>query len=164
MVRCSALSVAGCGASRYTFVGFLPRSANELRDVVRKTSTDVVVALESPARIVATLQLIAELQPERRIVLARELTKLHERTSSGEAQVLAAAVAADPPRGELVLVLDAQEAPVAVIDSRALDLVERLVEEGMRMKDACRIVAGHAGVVQRELYGAAVERRNAQRS
>jgi 16S rRNA (cytidine1402-2'-O)-methyltransferase len=158
----AAVSVAGCGAEGHTFVGFLPRSERELRALLLETAHQVVVALEAPGRVAQSLAVVADAQPERRVVLARELTKRHEQVRSGTAGVLAAELATGAPLGEHVLVLDAlAPAERDAVDARTVALVVALVEEGMRMKTAAKVVAGHAGVSQRELYELTLRRRAA---
>lgn len=155
----AAVAASGCGGGGYRFVGFLPRTARELRQLLLDSASSVVVAFESPARVVETLAVVGELQPGRTVAVARELTKRFEHTRSGDARSMAAIVAAEPPRGEIVLVLDAMEQVGAVVDARTLDLIESLVEEGVKMKVACRYVGSYAGVSARELYDAVLERR-----
>lgn len=148
----TAVSLSGCGSSGYTFVGFFPRSRRDLSQLIRDHSHEVVVGFESPQRASSTLAVIAEMQPTRRIVVARELSKLHEEILAGDAEVIAAQVELQPLRGEVVLVLDAMQSAPAAITPRSLALVSAITAEGVRMKTACRIVAQHEGVSSRELY------------
>jgi 16S rRNA (cytidine1402-2'-O)-methyltransferase len=157
----AAVSVSGFGADGYTFVGFLPRNARELRALLVQHAHQVLVAFETPARIEASLAVVQELQPTRQISLSRELTKQHEQTVLGDAQSLAERAAVEPLRGEIVLVLDAIEgaASGAVVDSALLDLIDLLVEEGLRVNNACRLVAKWTGIRKGDLYDSAVARR-----
>lgn len=148
----AAMSVSGATATGYTFVGFLPRSGADLSHLVSEHSHEVVVALESPRRVAASLETIASVQPQRRVSMSRELTKLHETTLSGDAATIAARAAQAEVRGEVVLVLDALPRERAAIAPRSLDLVHAMIEEGIRMKTACKLVAAHDGVSSGELY------------
>jgi 16S rRNA (cytidine1402-2'-O)-methyltransferase len=100
----TALVAAGLPASRWSFVGFLPRKRAPrerlLRDVV-----DTLVAFESPHRLSATLDLLEHLDPDRPAAVCRELTKLHEEVTRGTAAELARRFRANPPKGEIVLVV-----------------------------------------------------------
>lgn len=159
----AAISVAGCVGGQYRFVAFLPRTAHDLSRLLDETAQDVVVAFESPTRLGESLAAIAEVQPSRRVVLAREMTKRHEQTLAGDARSLAQGIAGSTTRGECVLVLDAMPPEaVATLDRRTVDLVLALVDEGVRMKTASKVVASHEGVPQRELYAAALERRGSE--
>lgn len=148
----AALSVAGCSAIGHTFVGFLPRSAGDLHQLMRKHAHEVIVALESPQRITASVQSVAAVQPSRRVVIARELTKLHEEVLAGDAESIAAQLAERDVRGEVVVVFDALPQEATFVTPRLLELVHAIVAEGVRMKNACRIVAEHADVSARDLY------------
>ena len=153
----AALSVAGCVAVGHTFVGFLPRSSRDVQQLLRHHAHEVVVGLESPQRITSSVQAVAAVQPARRVVIARELTKLHEEVLTGDAESIAAQLAQREIRGEVVVVFDALPHEQAVVTPRLLDLVHAIVAEGVRMKQACRIVAEYAEVSARDLYARMVK-------
>jgi len=107
----AVVSAAGLPAERVTFTGFLPsrtahrrRALAALRDV-----PGLVVFLESPRRAAATLRDLAELWGERRAVLAREMTKLHEEFVRGTLRELAEKVGPGPLRGEVTLIVEGAE-------------------------------------------------------
>ena len=107
----AALSIAGLPTDRFVFEGFLPARAQERRAALAQLASEprTVVFFEAPHRIVATLQELALLfGAERRAVMARELTKLHETVYRGALGELALAAAADPnmARGEITLVIE----------------------------------------------------------
>jgi 16S rRNA (cytidine1402-2'-O)-methyltransferase len=153
----AALAASGARGSRMTFVSFLPRSAQAVRDLVEEHAGCVLVAFESPQRVAASLAAIAEVQPGRTVTIARELTKRHEQVRRGRASDLAAEVAAGGEvKGEHVLVHDAEAAaPADGVAARDVALVQALVEEGVRMRTACKLVAAHAGVRVNALHAAA---------
>jgi 16S rRNA (cytidine1402-2'-O)-methyltransferase len=102
----AALSAAGLGGPGFCFTGYLPRKPGELRrffesllDADRPT-----VAFESPHRVRRALAALAEALPERRVALARELTKVHEEVLRGTAAEVLAALG-EPVRGEITLVI-----------------------------------------------------------
>jgi 16S rRNA (cytidine1402-2'-O)-methyltransferase len=102
----AALSAAGYGGPGFTFIGYLPRKPGEIRRLLAKLEGDPrpSVAFDSPYRIRKSLAIVAEVMPERHLTLARELTKLHEQLLRGTASDVLAALA-DPPRGEITLVI-----------------------------------------------------------
>ncbi|MGA7703963.1 MAG: 16S rRNA (cytidine(1402)-2'-O)-methyltransferase, partial [Solirubrobacteraceae bacterium] len=102
----TALVASGLPAERWRFVGFLPRKRGDLERVLGE-GPDTLVAFESPGRLVATLEVLAGLDPARPVAVCRELTKLHEEVLRGTAPELAAHYAQAPPRGEIVLVVGA---------------------------------------------------------
>lgn len=150
----SALSVAGLGGTGHRFVGFLPRGERDLAQLVVRHAEDVVVAFEAPSRLGRSLATIASVQPERELVVCRELSKLHEQVVRATAIELAERFA-DDVRGEVVLVMGAMPAPEQGADPRALELVQVLAGEGIRRKQAARIAAAFLGGSARELYDAA---------
>jgi 16S rRNA (cytidine1402-2'-O)-methyltransferase len=102
----AALSVSGFQGSGFTFAGYLPRKPGELRRFLERVSNEEgpLVAFESPHRVRRSLAAIAEVLPERRLVAARELTKLHEEVLRGTAAEVLAALR-EQPRGEFTLVI-----------------------------------------------------------
>ncbi|MBM4443193.1 MAG: 16S rRNA (cytidine(1402)-2'-O)-methyltransferase [Candidatus Rokubacteria bacterium] len=105
----TALSAAGLPADRFVFDGFLPvkpgRRVNRLQ-ALRALETTVVV-YESPHRIVAAMEAIAEVWGEAPIVVARELTKQFEEIVTAPPAAHLERLRATPPRGEFVVVLPA---------------------------------------------------------
>jgi 16S rRNA (cytidine1402-2'-O)-methyltransferase len=105
----AALSASGLRGDLVVFLGFLPRSPGKLRRSVQAgLSVDATVAFyESPLRLARTLSLIAPACGGRPVVVARELTKVHETFHTGTAATLAEAFAAHPPRGECTVLIGA---------------------------------------------------------
>ena len=105
----TALAASGLRGDRVCFLGFLPRSPGKLRRTVESALlTDATVAFfESPLRLARTLTLIAPGCRERPVVVARELTKVHETFHTGTAATLAESFAAHPPRGECTVLIGA---------------------------------------------------------
>ncbi|MDP2498702.1 MAG: 16S rRNA (cytidine(1402)-2'-O)-methyltransferase [Candidatus Palauibacterales bacterium] len=110
----AALAASGFPADRFTFLGFPPRSGEERREWVARCrdALETVVAFESPQRVGELLgdMVDAELG-QRRCVLGRELTKMHEEFLRGTVAELASSVGEDELRGEVTLVLEAGSEP-----------------------------------------------------
>ncbi|WP_068470133.1 16S rRNA (cytidine(1402)-2'-O)-methyltransferase [Candidatus Protochlamydia phocaeensis] len=100
-----ALCCAGLPTDRFQFWGFLPRKEGELRQAILSILSypGTTICYESPHRLIDTLKMIALLQPERQLVLARELTKKFEEFVRGQAQVLLERWEHAQPKGEMVL-------------------------------------------------------------
>ena len=151
----SALVASGLPAGRFVFEGFLPRkgSGRTQRLAVVAAERRTVVLYEAPHRVARTLaDLAASCGEDRRIVLARELTKLHEelwRGTLGEAVAHAAAV---DPRGEYVLVLDGAPVPAEVTDADIAAALERARAAGASTRDAVADVMTELGVPKRRVY------------
>jgi 16S rRNA (cytidine1402-2'-O)-methyltransferase len=99
-----ALVASGLPAARWRYVGFLPRKRGQ-RERLLVESVDTLVAFESPRRLSATLDMLAELDPERSAAVCRELTKLHEEVARATAAELAERYRERPAKGEVVLVI-----------------------------------------------------------
>jgi len=103
----AALQISGLPTDAFVFVGFLPPKGAARRRRLEELSErrETVVAFESPHRIEACLADLETVWGERPVVVARELTKLHEQVLRGTAQDVRAALGPDQRRGEIVLVL-----------------------------------------------------------
>ncbi len=103
----AAISVAGLPISQFTFVGFLPHKKGRQKQLDKALSYDhPVILYESTHRILKLLGEISTRQPERHLVICKELTKMHERVMAGTAAELAAKLETEPSlqKGEFVLV------------------------------------------------------------
>lgn len=102
-----AVVLSGFATDRFVFDGWLPRKSGGLRARIGELSTEerTVVVLESNHRLPKSLPLFAEIVPERRLAVCRELTKRHEEIRRGTAAELAAHYG-DKVKGELVLVME----------------------------------------------------------
>ena len=113
-----ALVASGLPMEHFFFEGFLPRRRGPQEARLRALAAipGALVLYESPRRAAATLAVIAEVFPLRRVALVRELTKLHEEVVRGVSAEVAAAIAArDELKGECVIVIegpvDGEDAP-----------------------------------------------------
>jgi 16S rRNA (cytidine1402-2'-O)-methyltransferase len=153
----AALVASALPADRWRFAGFLPRKRPELERLF--SEADTLVAFESPRRVAASLAVLASIDPERSVAVARELTKLHEEVVRGTASELAERYASGPPKGEIVLVVGpptASGAPDAA--GPALEALRRLVEAGAKPRVAAGVVSELTGVPANALYKALTDR------
>jgi 16S rRNA (cytidine1402-2'-O)-methyltransferase len=104
----SALSISGLAPDRFVFYGFLPLRKGKKKKVLQEILAGPfpVVLYESPRRIAETLDVVREEAPERRIVLCREITKLHEEVIRGSVDEVLEAVAESEARGEYTLIVE----------------------------------------------------------
>ncbi|ANI41706.1 16S rRNA methyltransferase [Mycolicibacterium vaccae 95051] len=157
----TALAVAGLPSERFCFEGFPPRRQAARRTWLQSLAGEprTCVFFESPRRLAETLADAVEvLGPDRRAVVCRELTKTHEEIVRGGLGELAE-WAADGVLGEITVVLEG--ATPSADPQVLLAEVHRLVDDGMRVKDACaQVVAAHPGAPsKRELYDAVLRAR-----
>jgi 16S rRNA (cytidine1402-2'-O)-methyltransferase len=150
----TALVASGIGDGRYAFVGFVPRKENERRRLWQALAAfDIpVVAFESPRRLAASLRSLAEAEPAREVAVCRELTKRFEEVVLGTALELAERFA-EPPKGEITLVLAPPLRAAAVPDAAAaVDAVVELVAAGTPRRVAADVVARLSGASRNALY------------
>jgi 16S rRNA (cytidine1402-2'-O)-methyltransferase len=147
----TALVASGFVAERYQFVGFLPRGERKLASLWEELAgwPHPVVAFESPQRLPATLRSLAAAQPERQVAVCRELTKRFEEVVRGSAVAVAARFA-EPPKGEVTLVLGPGAG--AEDSAAAIEAVAELVASGLPRRRAADLVARLTGVSRNELY------------
>ncbi len=150
----AALSASGLPTDAFLFIGFLPAKQGQRRKLLAewKSLPATLVLYEAPHRILETLEDIAATLGERQVVLARELTKIHEEFLRGTPSELAAKLAArESVKGEFtVMIARAESEPID--DTPLDDAVEKLVASGVPRMDALKTVARQRGLSKREVY------------
>jgi 16S rRNA (cytidine1402-2'-O)-methyltransferase len=150
----AALAASGLPTDRFRFEGFFPRKSGELRRALEglRGAAATAVFFEAPHRILQTLAEINVVLPGAEVVLARELTKIHEEFLRGTpAALLGALKKRDAVRGEFTVLISPVEA-AAVTGETPQGAVERKIGEGMARMDAIKAVARERGLPKRELY------------
>ena len=149
----TALTLSGLPSDRVLFEGFLPNTKSQrcskFAELAEIPAT--LVFYESPKRIAATLNdAIATLGDARNAAIARELTKKFEEVRRGTLNNLRDSVAAQPPKGEIVLLIDrARSSPVNQDD---IDDQIRNALDKMSVKDAADMVSAATGQPKRKIY------------
>lgn len=151
----AALIVSGLPTDRFLFAGFPPPRSGERRRFLAELAPvpATLVLFEAPGRVAATLAACHDALGDRDAALCRELTKRFEDVRRGSLGTLAEQVARDPPRGEIVLVIDRDRTAVDEADMDRL-LTEALVH--MTVKDAAAHVAEALSLPRRQVYQAAL--------
>ncbi|EGG36145.1 16S rRNA (cytidine(1402)-2'-O)-methyltransferase [Paenibacillus sp. HGF5] len=159
----SALIVSGLPTERFTFIGFLPR---ERKDIVQQlqalqSAQGTLLFYESPHRVKKTLEILQEVLGNRKVTLARELTKRYEEFVRGSISECLDWLTEHPPLGEYCLVVEAGSAEEEQKEKNAwwqeLSLEEHVghyEREGLSRKDAMKKTAGDRGVSKRDIYNA----------
>jgi 16S rRNA (cytidine1402-2'-O)-methyltransferase len=149
----AAASTAGLRGSLLTFAGFLPAGARERQRLLRELAArgEAFVLFEAPHRVAATAAELADvLERERRVVIARELTKKFETLLACKAGELRQAIGAEP-RGEYVLLVDASDAAAADIDAVTRRWLAALAEV-LPASRAAALAAKVRGAPREQLY------------
>ncbi len=145
----AALAASGLATGRFVFEGFLPLKASQRQARLQQLAQEerTIVLYEAPHRLQQTLQdLLAHCGPERQIVLARELTKLHESFWRGSLAAALEHCAAQLPRGEFTLVLEGRsslekDAETSPSEAEVRQELARLLAEGLPRSAASRQLA-----------------------
>ncbi len=161
----SALAVSGLGGDRFVFEGFLPRRSGERERRLEAIAADdrPTVLFSPPTRVAKDLADLADrVGDDRPVVVARELTKLHEEVWRGTLGDAAKHWASGvEPRGEFTLVIAPGPVPTPSL-AAGLAAVDDRVAAGEALSSAVREVAEEMGLSRRVLYEAALEARNAR--
>jgi 16S rRNA (cytidine1402-2'-O)-methyltransferase len=158
-----ALVISGLPTSRFVFEGFLPRSGAERTDRLAMTTTEsrTIVLYEAPHRLAKTLSdLTTACGAMRRVVLARELTKLHEQIWRGTLQDANMLVAATEPRGEYVIIIEPAKPPAPPTDEELVAAIKAEIAKGVSRKDSAARVSARFGVAKRTVYELALQIRD----
>ena len=151
----AAVSASGLVPGPFVFVGFLSRSGEDRRMTLgRAISTGFpFVLFESPLRAADTLRDVEMAAEGRSGVVAREITKLHEEFLRGPVVELAAGLDANPPRGEVVLVIGGAIASTdALPGGRIEELARAIIAQGVKPSRAARELASITGLDAAEAY------------
>lgn len=164
----SALAVSGLPTGRFTFEGFLSVNKKSRKEHLEglKGERRTMVFYEAPHKLSRTLADMLAAWGDRRVALARELTKIHEeiiRTTLSEA---AHRYADGSARGEFVLVIEGapEPKPVALPEQDAFRLAQKYLAGGLSASEAAKRAAGETGRKKGELYRDLVRQKKVRKS
>lgn len=153
----AALVASGLPTDAFRFVGFLPSKPAQRRKVIeqQKASHKTLIFYEAPHRIIETLEDVLEILENRHIVVAREVTKIHEEFLRGRcADILAQLRQKGEILGEITLLIGrAEEEPHPFTDTPLRARIEQLMrEQGLDRMAALKVVAKERGISKRQAY------------
>ena len=158
----TALISSGLDASEFTFIGFLPLNKKNRKEKLEQiqNSTNTTILYEAPHKLLSTLQDLNNFLENRKIVLARELTKIHEEFISGTCDELLKKL--ENPKGEFVIIIEKNEN----IQNNNLDFLNALsleehynfyINQGLSKNEAIKKIAKDKNVNKNEIYKKFVE-------
>jgi len=153
----AAIAAAGLAEGGFRFFGFLPRGGSARADALGAvlSTPEAVVIFEAPTRVAATLAELAALCPGRLLVVAREMTKVHEELLRGTVSEVAERESGREWLGEVTLVLgaDAEAGQGAKVDDDRVDArIREELSRGETAKTIAQRVAAWSGRSRREIY------------
>jgi 16S rRNA (cytidine1402-2'-O)-methyltransferase len=162
----AALSVSGLPTDRFLFVGFLPARPGPRRRALEELAgvRPTLVFYESPIRILAALEVMADVLGDREAFLCREATKVHEEYVRGPLLEIRKRLATRRSvRGEIVLVVAGVSDAAPAVDEEPEALFARLAGEGRTRREAVKEVARRCGLPAREVYRRVLEAEKSRR-
>jgi 16S rRNA (cytidine1402-2'-O)-methyltransferase len=154
-----AVVLSGLDTTRFVFEGFLPRSGRERAERMAEVAAErrTTVLYEAPHRVERTVaDLGAACGPERRVALARELTKLYEDVWRGTLADAAQHLAAVPPRGEYVVVVEGAPPAAEATDDQIVERLRRSMADGADRRTAIAEVMQGTGAPKKRVYDLAL--------
>jgi 16S rRNA (cytidine1402-2'-O)-methyltransferase len=156
----AALSAAGLETDRFYFGGFLPRKQTERRKLLQQLAAleATLVFYEAPHRILQSLEDIEAVLPGRPVVIARELTKIHEEFLRGSPADLRQELSRrGAVRGEMTVLIgkkqEEETSQVPAPDSKSIrDQLRQLESQGVPRMEALKQIARRLGLSKREIY------------
>ena len=154
----SALICSGLDTTRFSFVGFLPKTNKKQQEVLQevKSHRETLIFYEAPHHLLGTLRALNKvLGGSRRAAACRELTKKFEEFNRSSLAELLSFYEEHEPRGEFVLIVEGaaeEETAEESITETAAEIVAKLVAEGVNKKEAMRMAAQRLGISRRDVY------------
>jgi 16S rRNA (cytidine1402-2'-O)-methyltransferase len=154
-----ALVLSGLDTTRFVFEGFLPRSGRERTERMAEVAAErrTTVLYEAPHRVERTVaDLAVACGPQRRVALARELTKLYEDVWRGTLADAAAHLVEAPPRGEYVVVVEGAPPAVDATDEQIVEQLRLTLGHGADRRTAIAEVVQRTGAQKKRVYDLAL--------
>jgi len=151
----TALAISGLPTGKFSYIGFLPRKANDRRRLLESVADEsaTIVVLETPHRLLVALNDILLILGDRKVAVCRELTKIHEEVFRGT--ISQAVKHFTEPRGEFTLVIEGKgKKDKPQLTAEVEKQLHHMRLSGVTAKEAIARVAGETGLSKRELYRA----------
>lgn len=161
----SALICSGIDTVKFSFIGFLPKTAKKRRELLTsiKNRTETLIFYETPYHIKDMLkELIQVFGENRQAATCRELTKKFEEFKRGTLMYLQDYFAQNEPRGEFVVIVAGADEHEAIQEQENFSLspveyVQKLIDEGISKKEAIKTAAKKLNIAKRDVYQAVLE-------
>lgn len=159
----AALTASGLPSDSFLYLGYLPRKASQRQRVIGEVVSlpYTLIFLETPHRLLAALDDLTTVLGDRKITVAREMTKLHEEFIRGSISEAIARFTDQPPRGEITLIIAGASTDVEVWSSERLhEEIEIALSDGEKSSQIARRLANESGWKRRDIYNLVMELHN----
>jgi 16S rRNA (cytidine1402-2'-O)-methyltransferase len=155
----AALSASGLPTDGFNFRGFLPARKRERRSKLQELRLErySIVVYETPHRLKESLDDIREILGDRRMVLGREITKIHEEFLRGRISEVIAEVSRREMRGEVTLIIEGCSDVDPPSEEALREEVAKLLADGLRVKEVAEVLGEKYGYSKRQIYGLAMD-------
>ena len=156
-----SLICSGFDTTRFAYEGFLSinKRCRKERLEELKNEERTMLFYEAPHKLTRTLEALKEtFGPDRRIVLGREITKIHEEMMRMTVQEAIDYYEENDVKGEFVIVVEGTPKVIEEVTETVEELMERYLEEGMDKKEAMKLVAKEKGISKSEVYKIMLEK------
>lgn len=151
----AALVASGLPTDAFLYLGYLPRKTSERRRKIEEVSNFpyTLIMLETPHRLLASLEDLGSILGDRQIAVARELTKLYEEFFRGSLSEARLYFSEKPPRGEFTLVLAGKTSHVdRWSEERLQQVVIALLDQGVPPSRISSQLAKQSGWRRKDIY------------
>ncbi len=151
----NGLIASGVDTREFAFLGFLPLNKKLRKEKLYKveTSQETIILYEAPHKLKSTLKDLEEVLEDRQVVLARELTKIHEEFIRGDVSEIIEKV--EDLKGEIVLIIEGNKKGNIKTNFKSLSLEEHYQlyeEQGLEKKEIIKKIAKDRGLSKNEVY------------
>ena len=159
----TAISISGLPYSEFVFLGFLPSQQKKRRKklLCLRSLSYPIMLFESPHRLISTLTDIKEILGNRKVLLFKELTKLHEEVKEAELEELINELRAMDIKGEYVIIILPQNGTEDEEDweEELFSEMDMMLQKGLSTKDIAKYISEEKGLSYRKVYKKCLERK-----
>ncbi len=150
----AALSISGLPTNEFIFIGFLPSKKSQRQKTLKDLGLEprTLVFFEAPHRIIETLSDMEEIFAGRKVVVVKEISKVHEEVLRGSISEILNNLKKSTIAGEYVIIIEGKIERKKLATKDALLEVNSLMKKGLRRKEAVKKVAKAYGLSSKELY------------
>ena len=160
----TALSASGLPTDRFLFEGFLPAKTQERKAKLQRLRAETATLLfyEGPHRLLDALNDMLKIFGDRKVAVARELTKLHEEFMRGRLSDVIAALGDREIKGEIVVMVQGSSGDAPVSKEELHATIRQLAGDGMGVKEIAELLGERYGLAKKDVYKLALELKSAK--